>query len=49
MEQLKNEFEAYNEALNLVCETAHISQKTFNETYAAEIIDKQSILNELLN
>ena len=49
MDQFKNEFEAYNEALELVCESAQISQKVFNETYANEPLDSQAILGELRN
>lgn len=49
MSQFKNEFEAYNEALELVCESARVSQKVFNETYANEPLDSLAVLGELRN
>lgn len=48
-QQLKKEFESYNEAVGLVCETAKISQQVFNQTYGNEPIDETAILNELSN
>jgi len=49
MAQFKNEFEAYNEALELVCESSRVSQKVFNDTYANEPLDSRAILGELRN
>ena len=48
-QQLKKEFDSYNEAVGLVCETAKISQKVFHETYGNEPTDTNAILNELTN
>jgi len=48
-EQLKKEFDAYNDSVSFVCETTKISQKVFNDTYAAEPSTRIAVENELSN
>ena len=49
LDQLKMEFDAYNDAVSLVCEVAKISQAVFNITYAAESSDESAVRNEVEN
>jgi hypothetical protein len=48
-ELMKQEFDSYNEAVGLVCESAKISQTVFHDTYGKEPIDENAILQELTN
>lgn len=48
-EQLKKEFDAYQDAVAIVCETTKISQRVFNDTYSSEPTDRNAIANELSN
>lgn len=48
-EQLKKEFDSYQDAVAIVCETTKISQKVFNDTYGSEPTNRSAIANELSN
>jgi hypothetical protein len=48
-EQLKKEFDSYNDSVSFVCETTKISQKVFNDTYAAEPSTRVAVESELNN
>ncbi len=48
-EQLKKEFDSYNDALELVCSTSKIGQKVFNDTYITDNATRAEVETELKN